>query len=158
MIPMEQIVFKIHALLIKKQKTIATAESCTGGILASMLTHFSESSRYFNLGLITYSNNAKTSILKVPATLINKKGAVSAEVAKIMALKTRRMAKTDFAIGITGIAGPTGGTATKPVGTVFIAVAGKTRNILKKFLFRGSRASIRRQAALKALELLKTFL
>ncbi len=152
---MQNIIEQIHKSLIKTKKTIATAESCTGGILSSLLTQLSGSSQYFILGVTTYSNQAKIKILKISASTIAKKGAVSKDVALLMAKNVRRIAKTNFGIGITGIAGPTGATPGKPVGTVFIAVANKNKIICKKFLFQGNRTSIRKQSALKAIQLLK---
>jgi nicotinamide-nucleotide amidase len=97
-------------------------------------------------------------MLKIPALTIAKNGAVSKDVAYLMAKNVRLIAKTDLGIGITGIAGPTGATSNKPVGTVFIAVAKKNKAICKKFVFRGNRASIRKQSALKSLQLLKQIL
>lgn len=155
---MERIVSQIHKTLIKKKKTIAVAESCTGGLLSNLLTHLSGSSKYFILGVIAYNNKVKISILKAPVKIIHRKGAVCAEVAAKMAEQTRKLAKTDFGIGITGIAGPAGGRARKPVGTVFIAVDSKNNGICKEFHFTGSRASIRKQTAIKSLELLKTII
>jgi len=152
---MEHIVNQIHKTLIKNKKTIAVAESCTGGLLSNLLTQISGSSKYFILGIVAYSNKAKENILKIPGQLIAKKGAVSQEAAKRMALSVRELAKTGFGIGITGIAGPTGATPKKPVGTVFIAIDGEDRKICQRFLFKGNRNSIRKKAALKALELLK---
>jgi nicotinamide-nucleotide amidase len=145
-------------LLIGKKLTISTAESCTGGLLSNLLTQNSGSSTYFTLGVITYSNKSKENLLKIPAIVIKNYGAVSKEVALLMANNVRRLAKSDFGIGITGIAGPSGGTPQKPVGTVFIGISNKTITICKKFSFKGSRSSIRNQAALKSLQLLKLFL
>ena len=146
---------QVHSLLIKKAKTVAVAESCTGGLLSKLFTDLAGSSRYFIFGAVTYSNQAKIKILRLPSQLIAKNGAVSAPVAKIMAKNVRRLFKTDFGIAITGIAGPSGGSKAKPVGTVFIAVDAGEKKICKKFLFSGSRKSIRTQSALKSLELLK---
>lgn len=151
---MQDIVSKIHLTLIKKGKTVAVAESCTGGLLSNLLTRISGSSKYFILGIVAYSNRTKENILKIPSQLIAKKGAVSRETAKIMAQAVRKLAKTDFGIGITGIAGPSGATAKKPVGTVFIAIDSKDEKICQRFLFKGNRNIIREKAALKALELL----
>lgn len=155
---MKEILNQIHKLLIKKKKNIAIAESCTGGLACNLLTQIPGSSNYFILGIVAYSNKAKRDILKIPAGLIAKKGAVSKEVAQKLAKSIRRLAKTDFGIGITGIAGPTGGTFKKPVGTVFIAVDSKTKKICKRFIFKGNRLNIRKVAAWKALELLKRVL
>jgi len=151
---MEYIVTQTHNLLIKNKKSIAVAESCTAGFLSSLLTQIPGSSQYFILGVIAYSNKAKENILKIPAHIIAKKGAVSKNVAKLLAKSVRLMAKTDFGIGVTGIAGPGGGSKEKPVGTVFIAIDTKNKKICKKFNFNGSRSAIRKKTALKALELL----
>jgi len=152
---MEAIVKQIHKFLIKNKKIVAVAESCTAGLLSNLLTQIPGSSQYFILGVVAYSNQAKEAILKIPHSIITKNGAVSKEVACKMAQQIRKIFKTDFGIGITGIAGPAGGTLQKPVGTVFIAIDTKNKKICKKFHFKGSRLGIRRMAALKALELLK---
>ena len=151
---MEHTVNQIHKLLIRKKKSIAVAESCTGGLLSNFLTQIPDSSKYFILGVVVYSNKAKENILKIPANIIAKKGAVSKNVAELLAKSVRLIAKADFGIGITGIAGPGGGSKEKPAGTVFIAIDTRNKKICKKFNFSGSRSSIRKQAALKALELL----
>lgn len=151
---MQDMINQVHKLLIKRKKTIAVAESCTAGLVSTLLTQVSGSSKYFILGVVTYSNKAKEALLKIPANLIAKKGAVSQEVAQKMAQSIRRLAKTDFGIGITGIAGPTGGTSRKPVGTVFVAIDSKNKIICRKFHFIGNRITIRKKTALKALELL----
>lgn len=148
------IIKQTHALLIKNKKTVAIAESCTGGMASCLLTSQPGSSRYFILGLVAYSNEAKKNILGVTGAVITRKGAVSAETAAIMAKRIKSIAKTDFGLGITGIAGPTGGSKEKPVGTVFIAVASKNKKICRKFIFYGSRLDIQRQAALQAIKLL----
>jgi nicotinamide-nucleotide amidase len=150
---MENIIGKTHQLLKRSNQTLAVAESCTGGLLSSYLTQLSGSSKYFLLGIISYSNQAKIKILKVPSRLLRQKGAVSAEVAIKIAEGVKKLAKTDLSIGISGIAGPSGGTPEKPVGTVFIALIFR-KKICKKFFFTGTRTSIRRKAALKALQLL----
>jgi PncC family amidohydrolase len=155
---MQDITRQIHKLLIKENKTIAVAESCTGGLLSMLLTNFSGSSKYFILGTVVYSNSSKNSLLKIPLSIIRLNGAVSKDVAQKMAESVRKLAKTDYGIGITGIAGPSGGTIQKPVGTVFIALAGKNKQICQRFIFKGKRISIRKQAALKALQLLKKFI
>lgn len=155
---MELIVKQIHSLLLKNKKTVAVAESCTGGLLSELLTYIGGSSKLFILGVIAYNNKVKADILKVPAGILAKNGAVSADVAKKMAQNIRKTAKSDFGIGITGIAGPSGATPHKPIGTVFIAVSAKNKTICNKFHFTGNRAVIRKKAALKALELLKNSL
>jgi nicotinamide-nucleotide amidase len=151
----ENIIEKVHRLFIKKKKTVAVAESCTGGLLSQMLTRLSGSSRYFVLGVVSYSNQAKEIILRIPPHLISLHGAVSPAVAKRMAKNVRKIARTEVGIAITGIAGPTGGTPSKPIGTIFISIDSKNKNICEKFNFQGSRTGIRKKAALKGLELLK---
>lgn len=152
---MERILNQIHKLLIKKKKNIAVAESCTGGLLSSLLTQISGSSQYFILGIVAYSNDAKIKILKISPSVIAKKGAVCEEIAKLMARSIRLLAKANLGIGITGIAGPRGGSKEKPVGTVFIAIDTKNNKICKRFHFRGNRLNIRKLSTIKAMELLK---
>jgi nicotinamide-nucleotide amidase len=105
--------------------------------------------------MVTYSNEIKENVLRIPYFIIAQNGAVSKEVASLMARNVRIIAKTDFGIGITGIAGPTGGTIRKPVGTVFISIDSHKGQICNKFLLKGNRSAIRKTAALKSLELLK---
>jgi nicotinamide-nucleotide amidase len=155
---MQPLLLKIHSSLIKTGKTVAVAESCTGGQLSGLLTRLSGSSKYFILGVVAYHNRAKESLLEVPRAVIASHGAVSARVAALMASKAREIAKTDYGIAITGIAGPTGATRQKPVGTVFIAIDGRNKKICRKFSFKGPRLSIRKKAALQALELLSSTL
>ena len=143
-------------LLREKKRTVATAESCTGGLLAGRLTNVSGSSEVFQTGLVTYDNEAKIHLLKVPAALIGAVGAVSPEVAKAMAERVRELAQTDFGISITGIAGPGGGTPEKPVGLVYIGFADASGVTAQKHLFGGLRADVRlrtTQAALNGLRL-----
>lgn len=149
---------KIIQKLIQKQKTLATAESCTGGLLANRITNISGSSHIFKGGFITYSNEAKTKFAKVHTNLIKKHGAVCDDVAIALAQGTRKAHNTYFGIGITGIAGPDGGTKTKPVGLVFIAVANDYETLCLKCQFEGSRAQIKRKATTQALKLLLEFL
>jgi PncC family amidohydrolase len=151
---MQPIARKIHKLLLKKQITVATAESCTAGMVSKLLTDFSGSSAFFLAGISAYSNQAKERILRIPRRLISQHGAVSAKIAMLMAQKIRQIAGADFGIGITGIAGPAGGSAVKPTGTVFIAIDSGPKKICQKFIFKGDRGSVRKQAAGKSLELL----
>lgn len=155
---MKHVAKQIHISLLKNKLTIAAAESCTGGLVSCLLTNFSGSSRYFMLGVVAYSNQAKKSILKISPRLISDYGAVSGEVASLMAERIRKIADADIGIGITGIAGPGGATPQKPVGTVFIALSGRKKRICKKFSFKGDRATVRKKSALKSLELLKGLL
>jgi nicotinamide-nucleotide amidase len=146
---------RLAHLLISTGKTLATAESCTGGLIGHTLTNIPGSSAWFAGGVIAYTNEAKTTFLSVPAYLIKDHGAVSAPVAKTMAQGARRRFRTDFAIATTGIAGPTGGTPPKPVGLVFIAIASAKRIIVKKLILKGTRLSIKNQTLQKALQMLE---
>ena len=124
---------KIVKKLIKKNITVSTAESCTGGLIASEITKVPNSSKIFNLGLVTYSNNSKNIILKINKKIIKKYGAVSLEVCKEMVKNLHKISKTKICISVTGIAGPSGGTLYKPVGLVFIGFKFKNKN--KVFMF-----------------------
>lgn len=141
--------------LARQGKTIAVAESCTGGLVAKLLTDVPGASRYFTHGWITYSNEAKISELDVPADLIEEHGAVSEQTAQRMAQGARRKAGTDFAIGITGIAGPAGGTEQKPVGLVYISIDSAAGCQTKRCLFSHDRRSTRLRAAQTALNMLR---
>jgi nicotinamide-nucleotide amidase len=141
--------------LVQQKKTIATAESCTGGLLAKFLTDIPGASRYFTYGWITYSNDAKISELEIPADLIDKYGAVSEQVAEAMAQQARKKADTDVAVSITGIAGPDGGSEQKPVGLVYISVDTGSGCETKRFIFHHNRDSIRLRAAQTALNMLR---
>lgn len=145
----------VGAKLGELKKTIAVAESCTGGLLAKMLTDIPGASNYFTYGWITYSNDAKTNELGVSVELIEKYGAVSEDVVQAMAKGARSKAKTDIAIAITGIAGPTGGSEQKPVGLVYICVDSHLKNATKGIILPGDRSSIRLRAANTALNMLR---
>ena len=141
--------------LTRRGKTLALAESCTGGVLAELLTDIPGASRYFTHGWIAYSNRAKSGELGVPPDLIELHGAVSEEVALAMARGARAKARTDFAVGITGIAGPTGATEQKPVGLVYICIDSEEGYEVKCRRFIGDRDSIRHRAAQTALNMLR---
>ncbi len=145
----------VVAILREHKRTVATAESCTGGLLAGRLTNVAGSSAVFHTGLVTYANDAKIHLLKVPSALIGAVGAVSPEVAKAMAERVRELAQSDYGISITGIAGPGGGTPEKPVGLVYIGLADGQRVVAEKNLFGGSRADIRLRTTQIALNLLR---
>jgi nicotinamide-nucleotide amidase len=145
----------VAAKLTFLKKTIATAESCTGGLLAKMLTDIPGSSNYFTYGWITYSNDAKIKQLDVSGDLIEKYGAVSKQVAEAMAFGARSKAGTDYAIGITGIAGPTGSTEQKPAGLVYICVSYDGGCDTKECLFNFDRQFVRLRAAQTALNMLR---
>ncbi len=144
--------------LIKLRKTLAIAESCSGGLLTNRLTNVSGSSQFLKVGIIAYSNEAKSKLLKVPPFLINKYGAVSPETASAMAQGVRLSLQTDFGVSITGIAGPTGGTKTKPVGLTYIAVSSKEKVDCLEWHFKGSRLQVKKSATTKALQLLLKYL
>jgi nicotinamide-nucleotide amidase len=148
----------VGRLLLEKRKTIAVAESCTGGLIGAKFTNVSGSSRYFERGVVTYSNEAKTELLNVPKETIEKYGAVSEEVAILMAEGVRGLAKTDYGLSVTGIAGPTGGTPQKPVGLVFIGFAHENDSFAQKFMLGQDRNSNRERAAQTALNLVRLFL
>lgn len=167
---LKKITQQIHNQLNNRAKTIAVAESCTGGLLSSLLTSLPGSSVYFLLGVVTYSNKSKEMILNIPAKIIARYGAVSRQVAILMAKNIRIKTRADFGISITGIAspvrsgalrrgtsngvGPAGATTTKSVGTVYICLSGKNKNICRKFHFPGCRENIRKKSTQEALRLL----
>ena len=144
---------ELSELLIAHKLTLATAESCTGGLIANLITNVSGSSKYFERGLITYSNDSKIELLNVPLKTIERFGAVSEEVAIAMARGVRELARTDLGLAVTGIAGPTGGTPEKPVGLVYIALASENKVKPFKFNFQGNRLEIKQQTANTALEI-----
>ena len=144
----------VAKLLTRQKKTIALAESCTGGLIANRLTNIPGSSKYFKAANIVYSNEAKIKQLKIPKLLIKQKGAVSKEVAIQMAKKIRGIAHATIGLGITGIAGPTGATKTKPLGLVYIALSTKQKQTCKRFNFKGSRLNIKNKSSQAALKLL----
>ncbi|MFH1854723.1 MAG: competence/damage-inducible protein A [Candidatus Omnitrophota bacterium] len=148
----------IGKLLLKAKKSVATAESCTGGLLADRITNIPGSSRYFKMGVVVYSNESKNKLLGISEEIIKKYGAVSKEAASLMAKNVRTLAKTDIGIGISGIAGPGGGTRKKPVGLVYIAMSTKRKNICGEFRFLGQRGIIKRKASQAALDTLRTSL
>jgi PncC family amidohydrolase len=130
---------KVSNLLSEQKLTIATAESCTGGLIAHSLTNISGSSDYFDRGVISYSNQAKNELLDVPQNLLIEHGAVSEQVAKAMAEGVRKKSNVDIGISTTGIAGPSGGIKEKPVGLVYIGISTCDKTEVKKFQFSGSR-------------------
>jgi nicotinamide-nucleotide amidase len=147
----------IAAMLKEKKLTIAVAESCTGGLITNRLTDVSGSSDYLERGLVTYSNKAKISMLGVPAEIIEKHGAVSEETARLMAEGVRKLAGTDLGLSSTGIAGPTGGSKEKPVGTVYIALADSKQTICRHYAYRWDRKRNKDMFSEAALFLLKNY-
>ena len=149
---------KIVKLLIKKKNRISFAESCTGGLLSSVITSISGSSKVFTLGLVTYSNSSKINVLKVPKKIITKHGAVSYETCLSMVKNLNRISKTNISVSITGIAGPKGGTKQKPVGLVFIGIKKGNKTFVKKYLFKNKKRSFIQKATVnKALNLILNF-
>jgi competence/damage-inducible protein CinA-like protein len=145
----------VGRLLLERGLTLATAESCTGGLIAKQLTDIPGSSAWFLEGAVTYANAAKMRQLGVPQALLEEHGAVSTQVAEAMAQGMRRAAGSDLALAVTGIAGPDGGTAEKPVGTVYIALADRDGCAVRRCLFSGSREEIRTVTAVTALDWLR---
>jgi nicotinamide-nucleotide amidase len=150
--PLEEVV---GMYLVMRQKTVAVAESCSGGLLAERLTRHSGSSTYFLGGAICYSNALKTSLVGVPTTLIEEHGAVSQPVAQAMAEGIRARTGASLGVGITGIAGPTGGSREKPVGLVFIGLADERGTQVREFRFPGNRERVRLWATQMALEMIR---
>ena len=146
---------KIVSLLKRKKFKLAIAESCTGGMLSSAITSVSGSSKVFTMGLVTYSNQAKTSILKIPNQIIKKNGAVSVQCCLAMVNNLSKISKAKVCISITGIAGPKGGSKQKPVGLVYIGVKIGKKVVVNKCNFKNNgRTFIQRQTVKKALNLL----
>jgi nicotinamide-nucleotide amidase len=145
---------KVSDELKKQHLSIATAESCTGGLLAHFLTNISGSSEFFDRGVVSYSNNSKTQLLGVPEHLLKRHGAVSEQVAQAMAEGIRTRAGVDIGVSTTGIAGPTGGTKDKPVGLVYIGLSTRSEVNARRFLFIGNRLQNKEQACDAALSLI----
>ena len=146
---------KIISLIKRKRMKLSIAESCTGGMLSSAITSVSGSSKVFTMGLVTYSNQAKTSILKVPQKLIKKNGAVSVQCCLAMVNNLSKISKSKICVSITGIAGPKGGSKQKPVGLVYIGIRVGKKVFVNKCNFKNKgRAYIQRQTVKKSLNLL----
>ena len=149
---MNSIVKKLN----KKRLKISFAESCTGGLLASEITSVSGASKVFGLGLVTYSNQAKISVLKVNKNIIKKYGAVSPECCEAMVKNLAKISKAQINVSITGIAGPNGGTKTKPVGLVYIGVKNKNKILITKNIFKQkSRKAIQNSTVKRTLEIIR---
>jgi nicotinamide-nucleotide amidase len=145
----------VGRFLLKKNKTIAFAESCTGGKIAAAITDIAGSSLYFKSSVVTYSNEAKTKILGVKEETLKKFGAVSEETAKEMVEGILKLSGSDYALSVTGVAGPGGATKEKPIGLVYIGFADKKKTECFKFNFNGTRESIRERSVNTALDLLR---
>ena len=150
---------KIVNKLIKKKFTISVAESCTGGLLSSAITSVSGSSKVFILGLVAYSNQSKIKVLKIPKNIIRKYGSVSKQVCLAMVKNLSKINKTNISISITGIAGPSGDTKTKPIGLVYLGIKKGNKIEVKKYLFKNKgRSYIQKVAVNKSLKLILSFL
>ncbi len=155
---MKKLSQKVVNLLSKKKLKISFAESCTGGLLSSTITSISGSSKVYTIGLITYSNQSKINILKVPKRIIIKHGAVSYETCLAMVKNLNKISKTNISVSITGIAGPKGGSKQKPVGLVYIGIKRGNKTLIKKNLFKSSkRILIQKATVIKALNLILSF-
>tara|TARA_B100000780_G_scaffold130995_1_gene91847 strand:- start:36 stop:506 length:471 start_codon:yes stop_codon:yes gene_type:complete len=156
---MKNLANKLVRKLIQKKLKISFAESCTGGMLSSMITSVSGSSRVFNLGLVTYSNQMKIDILNVPKKILDKHGAVSKECCLSMVKNLSKISRTNISISITGIAGPEGGTKFKPVGLVYIGVKKGNKIVIKENLFKNkNRISIQKASVNTALKIINTII
>jgi nicotinamide-nucleotide amidase len=142
-------------MLVNQNRTLAVAESCTGGLLSKLITDAPGASTYFLEGLVTYHDQSKVRRLKVKPETLSKFGAVSPQVARQMSLGLKKLTHADYTLSVTGIAGPTGSTPSKPIGLVYIACSTPKRTIVRRFHFLGDRPWIRHRAALMALDLLR---
>ncbi|MBL7156717.1 MAG: competence/damage-inducible protein A [Candidatus Omnitrophica bacterium] len=149
----ETLEYALGTMLEKKKKTLAIAESCTGGLIANRITNISGSSKYFKMGVVAYSNKSKINLLGVSDAKIKKSGAVSGGVALDMAKGIKNLSKSDIAIGITGIAGPKGKAKKKPIGLVYIALISDKVKVVKEYRFKGTREEIKLQSSIAALDL-----
>jgi len=149
---------RVGELLRTRGLTLAVAESCTGGLLSHLITNVPGSSAYFLGGVVAYSNAAKERLLGVRRETLEEEGAVSAAAAKEMARGARALFGTDLALATTGIAGPGGGTADKPVGLVYIALAAQDRELCERCIWRSGRMENKLRSAERALEMLKEYL
>ena len=150
---------KIVNFLNRKKIRISIAESCTGGLLSSVITSVSGSSKVFALGLVTYSNQSKNSVLKIPKKIIRMYGAVSYETCLSMVQNLGKIGKTGVSVSITGVAGPKGGRRKKPVGLVYIGIKRGNKTLVKKYLFKNrSRLHIQKAAVNKSLDLIISFI
>ena len=150
---------KLHKKLIKKKITLSVAESCTGGLLSSKFTRLSGSSKYFQMGLVTYSNNAKIKILKVKKKIIDKYGSVSPECCGSMVQGLTKISKSKINLSVTGIAGPNGGTKDKPVGLVYIGLTKRNKTIVSKNFFKKKdRKSIQNKTVEKCIKLIQNII
>lgn len=149
---------KLFEYLKQNNLTLSTAESCTGGMIASAITNVSGSSQFFGTGVVTYSNEAKMKLIGVKKETLEKYGAVSEQTASEMAEGVLKLGEADISVAVTGIAGPTGGTPEKPVGLVYIGISGKYGTFAYKNNFDGNRDDVRKQTVERAFELVFDYL
>ena len=150
---------KIAKILPERDQKVAFAESCTGGLLSSSITSISGASKVFNIGLITYSNQAKINILNVNKSIIEKYGAVSAECCEAMVKNLAKISKAQINVSVTGIAGPNGGTKNKPIGLVYIGVKRSNKLVITKNIFKQkTRSSIQKASVKRALDIVSSLI
>ena len=148
---------KLHKMLLDRNVKIAFAESCTGGLLQEIVTTNSGATHYFLGGVVSYSDKMKNKILHVPQEVLTEYGAVSSETAKLMEKGIRDICNSDIGVSVTGIAGPSGGTKEKPVGTIFCTIGNNRKQETNQFQFQGNRELVRKQTALNVLKKIITF-
>jgi PncC family amidohydrolase len=151
---LEVLAERLQGICLGASLTIATAESCTGGLVANAITDIAGSSNYFRGAVVAYADEAKSALLEVPADVLAAHGAVSAQVARAMATGARARFGVDLAASVTGIAGPGGGSDAKPVGLTYVAVADASDVVVQRFVWRGDRLDNKRASAAAALEML----
>ena len=145
---------KLSEKLRKSGETLALAESCTGGLVASAVTSLPGASDFFAGSIVSYSDQAKTRVLKIPPKYLKNSGAISKTVALMMAKRARKVLNSDWAVSVTGLAGPAGGSKNKPVGLVFFAAVGPKVEVVQKKIFKGNRKQVQQRATLAAIALL----
>jgi PncC family amidohydrolase len=153
-LPLDRLVARLQERCLELGLNVSTAESCTGGLIAKTITDVPGSSGYFAGGVVSYSNEAKRRLLGVPYAILEAHGAVSAQVARAMALGARERFGADLAVSVTGVAGPDGGTPAKPVGLTYVAVADAEGVEVRRFTWSGDRVANREESARAALEML----
>jgi len=152
--PLVTLAERLQGICLGRRLTVATAESCTGGLVATTITDVAGSSGYFLGGVVSYADEAKRALLDVPAEMLAAHGAVSAQVARSMAIGARSRLGASLAVSVTGVAGPDGGSAEKPVGLTYVGVADAQGADVRRFNWSGDRVANRRASAIAALELL----
>jgi nicotinamide-nucleotide amidase len=152
--PEAGLVQRLAALCLEHGISIATAESCTGGLVAKLITDQAGSSSFFRGGVVSYANEAKTALLGVPPELLESHGAVSAQAARVMAAGVRARLDADMGVSVTGVSGPGGGSAAKPIGLTYVAVADVAGEEVRRFVWSGDRDSNRHSSASAALQML----